>query len=65
VGAEAEAEGGVILPRSVMAWPEAAIEELEEKSAIIAADCRLPQRCERADREAEECVRRRWEREGL
>jgi hypothetical protein len=53
------------LPLSTMAWSPEQIEEWEERAALIADGCKLPQRCERADREAEECVRRRWEREGL
>jgi hypothetical protein len=53
----------VILPKSILAWSPEQIEDWEERSALIADGCKLPQRCERADREAEECVRRRWERE--
>jgi hypothetical protein len=53
----------VILPASVMAWPEAALEDLEERSALIADGCRLPQRCEEADRRAEAIVRAKWEGE--
>jgi hypothetical protein len=52
----------VILPKSILAWSPEQIEEWEERSALIADGCKLPQRCERADREAEECVRRRWAR---
>jgi hypothetical protein len=52
------------LPPSTMAWPEDALEDLEERAALISDGCRLPQRCEEADRRAEEIVRRRWEREG-
>jgi hypothetical protein len=60
-----DGDARVILPKSILAWTPEQIEELDEKSAIIAADCRLPQRCEEADRRAEAIVRAKWEREGL
>jgi hypothetical protein len=52
------------LPASTLAWTPEQIEDWEEKSAIIAADRRLPQRCEEADRRAEAIVRAKWERFG-
>jgi hypothetical protein len=55
----------VKLPASTLAWTPEQIEDWEERSALVADGCKLPQRCEEADRRAEAIVRRRWEREGL
>jgi hypothetical protein len=52
----------VILPASILAWTPEQLEELDERAALVADGCRLPQRCEEADRRAEEVVRARWER---
>jgi hypothetical protein len=49
------------LPPSTMAWPEDALEDLEERAALVADGCKLPQRCEEADRRAEAIVRAKWE----
>jgi hypothetical protein len=46
------------LPISIMAWPPEAIEELEERSAIVEYLAKVPR--ERAERIAEEFVRARW-----
>jgi hypothetical protein len=58
-----DGDARVKLPDSTLAWPADALEDLWERSALVADGCKLPQRCEEADRRAEEIVRRRRERE--
>jgi hypothetical protein len=54
----------VILPATLAGWTLAQREEFEERAGIVAADLHLPQRCEEAERRAEEIVRDRHARFG-
>jgi hypothetical protein len=52
------------LPPSLAGWTLAQREEFEERAALIADGCKLPQRCEEAERRAEAIVRERWAKMG-
>lgn len=57
----------MILPRHVIAWKASvpdAFADFEERAALVADGCKLPQRSEAAERLAEKHVRNDWLRKG-